>query len=218
MRATGIRTDFPVSKLIELVVLIGMGIVAVAACASGQASKPASDLKTLPAAVDEQLNKAVATYLVISEKLANDTMDGVADQAKALAERLKLVAAVKVAGKEFGQAHAEVAAALAKAKVMAESVDISAARKAFADVSDEMVKLVERTGVPASLGGAYYRMHCPMYRQEKGGVIWMQQGDKARNPFWGKQMLTCADEKTQLAPAAVASGEAAASQPAGPAH
>ena len=95
------------------------------------------------------------------------------------------------------------------------AVDIPAAREAFADASADLVKLVERVGVPASLGGEFFRMHCPMYRQEKGGVVWIQQGDKIRNPYWGKKMLTCADKKTPLPLAAAVSGDAAASQPAG---
>lgn len=214
MRATGVRTNFPVGRVLEIVVLIAMSIVAVAACASGQASKPGA-LKTLPAAVDEPLNKAVATYLAISEKLASDSIDSIAEQARALAEHLKAAGAVKVGGQEFGQANAELASCAAKAMDLSRAVDLPAARRTFAELSDDMVKLVERTGVPASLGGEFYRMHCPMYREEKGGAIWIQQGDKIRNPYWGKKMMTCADKKTPLPLAVAVSDDAAASQPAG---
>lgn len=223
MRPNGNRADFPVSKLIEIVVLIVMGIVAVAACASGQASKPADDkpgtvLKTLPAAVEEQLSKAVGTYLVITGKLANDSMDGVADQAKVLADRLNAAAAAKAGGVDFGQANPELAAAAAKAKDLSLAVDIAAARKALAEVSDELVKLVDRVGVPASVGGELFHAHCPMYRAEKGGVVWIQKGPAVRNPYFGKQMLTCADQKTPLPLAVAVAGDTAASQPAAPAR
>ncbi len=68
----------------------------------------------------------------------------------------------------------------------------------FADLSAALAKLIKATGVPPSYPAQVQQLHCPMYRSDEGGSIWLQPKGSVRNPFYGSMMLTCFDERTVL--------------------
>jgi len=64
--------------------------------------------------------------------------------------------------------------------------DIEAFRKAYLELSTTLIPHVKMYG-----GLAKAKLFtCPMANNNKGGQ-WLQKGDKARNPYFGKKMLNC---------------------------
>ena len=66
---------------------------------------------------------------------------------------------------------------------LAKSDTLKDARKAFGKLSEQAVKLA--SGQPG-----FHVMHCPMVNKD-----WVQTSDKVANPYYGKEMLTCGEEK-----------------------
>jgi protein SCO1/2 len=113
----------------------------------------------------------IEPYLRIQEALAVDSLDHVTDNAQAIAtETAKIgspAAAIRVAVNPFAQV-----------------ADLTAAREAFAVLSDAVITYV-RT-VEATLDGAVTLAYCPMVHKS-----WLQRGDQVANPFYGKAMADC---------------------------
>ncbi len=74
------------------------------------------------------------------------------------------------------------------AKKLGAAKDLAAARTAFGELSDALVKYAETSGsaLPAGIHVAY----CPMADKP-----WMQKGTDIKNPYYGSQMLTCGSIK-----------------------
>ena len=74
------------------------------------------------------------------------------------------------------------------------SGDIEGQRKAFSDLSNEFYKAVKTFGL---MGKTVYYQFCPMAFEEKG-AFWLSTAKEIRNPYFGDQMLTCAETKEIL--------------------
>ena len=117
----------------------------------------------------------VDAYLQVQVALAADQFEGIASPARAIE-----VAATAL-GKE-GENLADRARALAATK------DIAAARTAFGEMSRELEAYAEKTKstFPSDVRLAY----CPMADKN-----WRQKGQEIRNPYYGAGMLTCGSFK-----------------------
>ncbi len=144
--------------------------------------------KVQPIRLDEEQQQRVdamtTAYLAVQQKLADDTLEGVAEQmeivhsrAHALAEteneRLKeLVTAVSNAAHVEGEGPA----------------DLAAAREAFKPVSKAMIALT-RAAAPSDEAAETLRVaHCPMAK-----ASWLQTGEEVVNPYMGQKMLRCGE-------------------------
>ncbi len=83
-------------------------------------------------------------------------------------------------------------------------------RRAIADLSVALDKLLKATGVPKDFGQEVQELHCPMYRQGQGGTIWLQIAGEVANPYYGSAMPGCFDKRLALP---VAGESAARDQP-----
>ncbi len=110
----------------------------------------------------------VDPYLKIQTALAGDSMEGVAANA----------AAVAAAAAKLGAAGGPVAEA---AKKMGAAVDIKAARVAFMDLSETLIKAAGE-----ALASDIRIAYCPMVKKH-----WLQTNKEIRNPYYGSGMLTC---------------------------
>jgi len=113
-------------------------------------------------------------YEVIWRSLAGDTVDDVAEHARAIAE-IAEEADHPAAGREIAPEIAQSAVALATAE------DISAARQAFGDLTKPLVRYRKAVGAER-LKVAY----CPMANK-----AWLQPEGEIGNPYYGSEMLTC---------------------------
>ena len=110
----------------------------------------------------------VDPYLKLHAALASDTIEGVSQDASALA----------AAAANLGAPGAAVAAA---AKQVGAASDLKAARLAFMELSETLIKA--STG---ALAPDIRIAFCPMVKKH-----WLQTGGEIRNPYYGSEMLTC---------------------------
>ena len=111
-----------------------------------------------------------APYLRIQMALANDSTEGVAEAARAIAAEAA----------EMGQPAAAIAAA---AETVAAAGDLQSVRDAFGPLSDALVAYGREVGF-----GELRLAYCPMVDRE-----WLQAAGEIRNPFYGSMMLTCGE-------------------------
>jgi RND family efflux transporter MFP subunit len=175
----------------------------------------ASELASLPDAASKQIVGLMDGYFAIGDKLAGDTVEGLADPARKVAAAVDALIRIDLpADPHFWQRHTEAADVRGKALEMIEAKDVVQARQIFADLSTGMEKLLKATGVPPSFGKEVDELHCPMYRQGQGGTWWLQQAGAIRNPYYGKVMIDCHDEQFALPVTGVAPAPSAAPAPA----
>lgn len=127
---------------------------------------------------DGALAKVIEPYLRIHSQLAEDSIDGVAQDAAEI-ERNAAV---------FGAAASTVAAHAGR---LGKAGDLKAARAAFGPLSDVVVGEFEKR--QARVPGVQ-AMYCPMADKP-----WLQRGGAVRNPYYGKSMLTCGEPKKSAA-------------------
>ena len=111
-----------------------------------------------------------APYLHIQVALANDSTDGVAEAARAIAAEAA----------EMGEQAAAIGTA---AEALAEAADLRSARDAFGPLSDALIAYGRAVGF-----GELRLAYCPMVDRE-----WLQATSELRNPFYGSMMLTCGE-------------------------
>ena len=111
-----------------------------------------------------------APYLHIQVALANDSTDGVAEAARAIA--------AEAAG--MGEQAAAIGEA---AEALADATDLQSARDAFGPLSDALIVYGRDVGF-----GELRLAYCPMVDKE-----WLQATSEIRNPFYGSMMLTCGE-------------------------
>ena len=109
-------------------------------------------------------------YLSIQADLANDSMDGVADNASAISK------AVQGEAKSLPAEVGTQADALAKAK------DLTEARAAFKPLSDSLIKYLADNNAKS----AYVQVYCPMAQAN-----WLQVDKNVKNPYFGHAMSEC---------------------------
>lgn len=140
--------------------------------------------KGAPMALDDAthdgLVRIMAEYELVRDILANDTMDGVAAAAEALAEATEKTRAS--APPALGDALGRVAG---HARELAKAGDIAAARRAFGEAGRDLVPLVAMDG---TLEQSLYLFECPM---EQGFNRWVQKAPSMENPYMGQKMLSC---------------------------
>ena len=118
------------------------------------------------AAQDRPVDKAFAQYDRIAQALANDSITGVVEAAAALRPL-----AVDVGGET----------AKAPAAKLAAATSIEDIRAAFAELSETLVPKFLDAKLPGVVGFV-----CTMKKAQ-----WVQRGETAANPYYGKAMATC---------------------------
>lgn len=160
---------------------------------------PASESVELPEDAAAALGRVLNDYLAIGKILAADETGGIAGHARGVAGNLAAAASVTVPGHpEFWAGHPEVGQARAAALALAGSTELEDSRTRFADLSEALVKLVGATGIPRSYPETVDRLHCPMFRNEQGGSMWLQTEGDVHNPYFGKAMLQCHDARDTI--------------------
>ncbi len=155
---------------------------------------PPSTLLVLPAPAGKALAGMLDGYFAIGAKLADDTAAGIAEPARQVASSAEALLKVEIPGDpHFWHKHMEAGEVRARALELAGAGDLAKARSVFADLGTALEKLLKATGVPAGYGKEVYELHCPMYREEQGGAVWLQTNQDVTNPYYGKAMLNCGD-------------------------
>jgi hypothetical protein len=127
-------------------------------------------------------------YLAIQAALAADSMDGVKENALAIAGTAQALtqkfeaAAAGVDEKDAEACSQLIPTVTASAAALAEAPDIKAARDSFGELSEALV--VYRNLVPGQDKPSV--AYCGMAKHN-----WLQNGKTVNNPYYGSKMLRC---------------------------
>ena len=159
-----------------------------------------SVLAALPEPLAAVLSKALDSYLSIQDTLANDSTEGVAENARVFSGALDTMEKIALPGNEhFWHMQAEpLEVALGASEALASSSDLAEARLALGNLSPAFRNLLKATGVPPGYRSEVQALHCPMFRSDQGGAVWLQTSGDVRNPYMGSAMLTCFDDRSAL--------------------
>ncbi len=149
--------------------------LALAVTAAPLAAISAEDKKADDALM-EPIKSVLDHYLKIQGELAKDSIKGVDEDAAAISKAVK--------GDEMKMLSPDVAT---QADTLAKAKDLKAAREVFKPLSASLVKYLadNKAGV-----GTYHEAYCPMVKAN-----WLQTGKAIKNPYMGKQMLSCGELK-----------------------
>lgn len=125
----------------------------------------------------EPVQSVYNDYIKVQATLAQDSIEGVAASAAAMAKSIQADSMKMLSPKVAQQAEA-----LAKAE------NLEAARQAFKPLSESLIQFVKDQKVPA---GSYYVAYCPMAK-----ASWLQTDKTVINPYMGKSMVHCGQIKS----------------------
>ncbi len=126
-------------------------------------------------------------YLAIQSALAGDSMEGVSEKAKALAEATGGLHAEAMKGDQHlhgAGTHVLMKAIVGSAGKLAAKKDIDSAREEFGILSEKMIAYQKQLGDEGNKDAQAFV--CDMAKKS-----WLQEGDAARNPYYGSKMLKC---------------------------
>jgi len=124
----------------------------------------------------EPVKSVLDHYLKIQTELAKDSLKGVDEHAGAIAKAVK--------GDDMKMLSPDVAK---EAETLAQAKDLKAARQAFKPLSASLVKYLADNKAGK---GTYHEAYCPMVK-----ASWLQTEKTIKNPYMGKEMLTCGELK-----------------------
>ena len=127
-------------------------------------------------ALMEPVKSVLDHYLKIQTELAKDSIKGVNEHAAAISKAVK--------GDDMKMLPPDVAK---QADALAQARDLKATRAAFKPLSASLVKYLadKKAGI-----GTYHEAYCPMVK-----ASWLQTGKDIKNPYMGKEMLSCGELK-----------------------
>ena len=133
----------------------------------------------------------ISSYLSIREKLAADSLDGVAKEAQKISQQAETMDKVHAEhprhSKDIHEKYMLISE-IGKYAAQLSHGDIAAVRRLFGNLSQTIIKYVAKFGQPANISGNLFTYYCPMYPG-----YWLQESQDAANPFYGKAMLKCAE-------------------------
>ena len=111
----------------------------------------------------EPVKSVFDNYLKIESALANDSIEGVASNASAIASAVR--------GDSMKMLSPEIAA---QADALSKAKDLATARAVFKRLSKSLIQYLNDHNV----SGAYVEVYCPMAK-----ASWLQTGEKISNPY-----------------------------------
>ena len=175
-----------------------------AACNSNNSNETATKTGTTGTKASESIgvaktgtvNDILNGYLALKNALASDNANEAAGAAVAIAESLDKLNDTTL-NPEQKQTYDKLKADI---KDNAEHIKGSAAeiahqREHFDILSAEIIALVDAVGTSQTL----YKAYCPMYNN-KNGAYWLSETKEVKNPYYGKEMLTCGEVREEIKP------------------
>ncbi|HUQ89014.1 MAG TPA: SCO family protein [Vicinamibacterales bacterium] len=139
--------------------------------APAAAATVSPDVKSTPKpASASALTAILDPYLQIQRALNSDSLEGIADSARTIANAAK--------------ARGQSAESIRFAAIALDATNIAAARSGFARMSDAIIALTKQPGAALDLGVSV--AYCPMLQKH-----WLQRDSKISNPYYGRQMSEC---------------------------
>lgn len=155
----------------------------VAGSAPGPAAPAELAQVELPAEAIDAVRPLLAAYDKAHAALTGDTLAGVADSGRAMAEAARTARAL-IKDQTLAALLVDIEA---KGRKLGDG-DIEAVRLTYGELSKSLLGLVSAV---APLREGRFVFECPM---AKGYQKWLQREPNLRNPYFGASMLTCGDE------------------------
>jgi Cu(I)/Ag(I) efflux system membrane fusion protein len=144
----------------------------------------------VPAEFAREARGVLDAYLEIHHGLSRDSLDEANGGAKQLEDRLASVN-MELLGQAAHDAWMKYVGDLrTDAGTVLSAPDISAARAAFASLSETMYGMMERFGITGD--SPIYHVYCSMAFSDSG-AFWLQSNDEVENPYWGAAMFRCGE-------------------------
>lgn len=135
-------------------------------------------------AAEHPVDALVEPYLAAQQALSNDDLDSARASAVAFAQNLAEIA--KIGGPWNTPGLHEAADSFAV------SADMTAARRAFSELSAEMLALIQQQGPQARR--ELLALECSMAFNNQG-AMWLQAVEATANPYFGASMRRCGRSK-----------------------
>ncbi|MBL1162129.1 MAG: DUF3347 domain-containing protein [Chlorobi bacterium] len=135
-------------------------------------------------------------YLALNNALAADNSKGAAEAGESLLSGLENVDMNSIAAnkmKQFMELSADVKENAEHIRDNAGKIDHQREHLEF--LSKDVLDLITLLGAPQKL----YQIHCPMASNEKG-ADWISDSKEVKNPYFGKDMLTCGEVVKEFKP------------------
>ena len=71
-------------------------------------------------------------------------------------------------------------------------------RVSYGHLSDALERLIMARGVPTNYKKPVHGFVCGMAKKVPRKGVWLQLGEKTRNPYYGKKMLRCSAKEYRL--------------------
>jgi hypothetical protein len=140
-----------------------------------------------PGAFDESMRTILADYLKIQEKLAADSIKGIAEPAQSIAQAASQLDTSSLSGEHAAHLEDSPAKLRDAAEAVGKATDLNAARESFKDLSRPMAMWATMSR-PSGVNVVF----CDMAK-----ASWLQREGAIRNPYYGSQMLTCGQVVSQ---------------------
>lgn len=157
--------------------------------------KPTSK-KEIPKQFKEQIDAIFSAYLEIHKNLADDNLKEAQVNAK------KLTTAVDAVNMDYLTDNSIMSKWMEEEVILKTNANdsikakkINEARQSFSLLSDSMTKVVKDFGT--SNYKKIFLIHCPMAFNGKG-ADWLQITEKVQNPYFGKGMPECGEQKETI--------------------
>jgi len=125
----------------------------------------------------------LTAYYEIKDALVNSDGETAASKASNYLKILKEIDIKSLSGAEQKALEPLKEKLLFDAEHISETKDVSHQRDHFSSFSDNMYKLAKASQLSSD---HVYQMYCPMKK-----VYWLSDEKAIKNPYYGKQMLTC---------------------------
>lgn len=155
-----------------------------------------TDLDKMNVSIDFiiQLNNVFDKYLNLKNSLVHDDSKKALLDSRDLQEILSKVDMKLLAGDDQMK-WTEISANLTKSlSEFGASTELEQQRKAFQTISNNLYSAVKSFGL---MGKTAYYQFCPMYDNNKGGY-WLSETKEIRNPYYGKEMISCGETRESL--------------------
>jgi Cu(I)/Ag(I) efflux system membrane fusion protein len=145
-----------------------------------------------PSAFVKSFKSSLESYFSWKDALVAADSKAGAEQAQRWHAELKELPMTTLSEQQHQQWMTTSSVLMEKLKTAAGSDQIEAQRKAFAQLSEQLISWIRRSEIT----GVGFQQHCPM--AFGSGADWISQEDQVRNPYYGDQMLTCGSVVREL--------------------
>lgn len=152
------------------------------------------EMEPVNPAFSDSLAPLFQAYLSLQKTLADDTLSGAVDPARAALAALDAVDMGVLNDHDHMRWMTQEKEIRAALEQIHSAEDIAAARRAFSNLSTTMSAVTGRFH-PSS--GTLYQFSCPMAFGTESAV-WLQSNDQIANPYLGAAMPRCGELKQQF--------------------